>query len=411
MSKSVRASEIASLKAVLEQCLHEDSSNLESILNKVDQLAWAAGRGLHAHLLQLLFNVNLEEDEARRQWEAILKHRSALEATLRRPVPLRVAAMDTLIEANRRMARPRLLEMLSQSRPLPGDLMDPISGLRTRDYIDDQMPREIGRAQRYNLNLSIVHMEIDDFPAVVEELGHAIGSLLQREVAGVISSRIRNIDYAARSGSGRFVLLLTETDRMGAYHVADRIRSSVEEFYLERRVNGRPFGLTVSAGVASYPEDADGPEALEGRAIEAYYTARVRGKGRVAIHHHERREYLRLSMQNQDLQVTLIPEGSERSAAGAMKNISSGGVLFDSDTPIELGRIVHILCRNRKESDQVLIPGRVVRIEKFDNEEGARYEVGVLFDLNVEEQLEGVIEFLERFTVRPEQPEDQPRPA
>ncbi len=411
MPNPVRPEEIASLKTALEGCLHEDSSNVESLLNKVDQLPWAGGRGLYANLLQLLFNIILEEDEARRQWEAILRHRSGLEAALHRPVPLRVAALDLLIEANRRMARPRLVEMLAIARPLPGDLMDPVSGLRTRSYIDDQMPREIGRARRYNLNLSFIHMEIDDFPGIVEELGPAIAVLLQREVAGVINGCVRNIDYAARSGSGQFVLLLTETDRMGAYQVAERIRSNLEEFYLKRRVNGRPFGLSVSAGVASFPEDADGTESLEARALEAFYAARARGKGRVAIHYRERREYIRLSLQNQDLQVTLIPEGASPSAAGAMKNISSGGVLFDSDTPVELGRTVHILCRNRREADQVLIPGRVVRIEKFDNDGGARYEVGVLFDLNIEEQLEGVIEFLERFTAGPDLMEDQPRPA
>ncbi len=55
----------------------------------------------------------------------------------------------------------------------------------------------------------------------------------------------------------------------------------------------------------------------------------------------------------------------------------------------------------------MLIPGHVVRIEKFETDAGARYEVGVLFDLVVEEQLEGVIEFLERFTSAP--PSDQPR--
>ncbi len=104
--------------------------------------------------------------------------------------------------------------------------------------------------------------------------------------------------------------------------------------------------------------------------------------------------------------MTLIPEGAETSAPAAMKNISSGGVLFESDKPIELGRMVHILCRNRREADQVLIPGRVVRIEAFESSGITRYEIGVLFDLVVEEQLEGVVEFLERFISGTDEPED-----
>ena len=58
----------------------------------------------------------------------------------------------------------------------------------------------------------------------------------------------------------------------------------------------------------------------------------------------------RLMLESEDLQVTLVPEGSEPSAPSTMKNISSGGVLFESDTPVALGRTVHILCRNRRET-------------------------------------------------------------
>ena len=58
------------------------------------------------------------------------------------------------------------------------------------------------------------------------------------------------------------MVILPETAGEAAIFVADRIRQKASEFYLERRVNGRPFELTASAGVASFPEDADGPEEL-----------------------------------------------------------------------------------------------------------------------------------------------------
>ena len=161
--------------------------------------------------------------------------------------------------------------------------------------------------------------------------------------------------------------------------------------------------------MASFPRDGSSAQELVRKAGDAYFTARARGRGRVAIHDPERREYVRLEMGNEDLQVTLVPEGAEPSAPGALRNISSGGVLYESEKPVALGRLVHILCRNRRDADQVLIPGRVVRLERFESDAGERYEIGVLFDLVVEEQLEGVIEFLERFTAAGEQPpEDAP---
>jgi diguanylate cyclase (GGDEF)-like protein len=407
-----RADEIASIRAELQGCLHEDAINLEWILEKAERLAWGFGHGVHSNLLLLLFNLTFDEDEAKRHWEAMLNHRVSLQAALGRVVGLRVAALDYLVALNRQTSRPRLFELLQSHRAGEQEMVDPITGLHTRRFIDEQLPREAARARRFKIALSFVHLEIDGFPLLVEQMGSTVGTVLLQEMAGIIGSCIRNIDYASRISGAQFGLLLTETDRMGAYYVSERIRQRVEEYYLERRVNGRPFGVTASAGVAAFPEDADGAEDLAEKACEAYFTARARGPGRVAIYYRERREYIRLAMNNEDLVVTLIPEGSVDSSPGSMKNISSGGVLFESATPIDLGRTVQILCRNRRESDQVLIPGRVVRIEKFESDEGERYEIGVLFDLVVEEQLEGVIDFLERFTAEPAEPpepSDEPR--
>lgn len=413
MPPSSRADDISSIRAELQTCLNEDPINLEWSLEKVDRLAWVFGQGTYSNLLLLLCNLTFPEDEARRHWEAMLRHRALLEEALGRPVALRVAAMDYLIGLNRQTSRPRLLELLHFPRAGDREMSDPITGLHTRAFIDEQLPREASRAKRYSIDLSFAHIEIDDYVRFAEEMGPTVGTVLLQEMAAIINGSIRNIDYAARLSGAQFGLLLTETNRMGAYYVADRIRQKVEAYYLERTVNGRPFGVTVSAGVASYPEDADQAEDLAARAFEAYFTARTRGAGRVAIYYRERREYIRLALDNDDLQVTLIPEDSSEGAPASMRNISSGGVLFESEIPVEIGRFVQIRCRNKREADQVLIPGRVVRIEKFESDAGERYEIGVLFDLVVEEQLEGVIDFLERFTAEPsgpsaEQP-DRPR--
>ncbi len=397
-TESRRAQQISALKKQIQEILHEDPANLDWVLQKVDRLSWSAGEGVHSSLMLLLANVALEEEPARREWEAILRHRQDLERALRRRVPLRVALLDRLVEANRTLARPRLLEVLQTDRPLEGELTDRVTGLHTRSFLEDQIPRELARARRYHLHLSLIHLEIDDFSRIVEEMGQTVGPILLKETAAIITSCIRSIDYSARLSAAQFALLLTETDRMGAYYVADRIRQKVEEFYLERRVDGRPFELTVSAGVAAFPQDAGDDVELQRRACEAFFTARTRGRHRVAIHCPERREFLRLTLDNEDLQVTLLPEDAATKSPATMRNISSGGILFESDTPIELGRSVQILCRSKPHADQVQIPGRVARIERFEEEGGDRYEIGILFDLVVEEQVEGIIELLERLS-------------
>ena len=394
---SARRAQVAALRAEVCALLNEDPNNLEAALERVDRLNWSVGPHPHATLLLLLFNLAVNEDEARRMWEAMRTHQARMEEALGRPVALRVAAFDWLIEQNRSTSQPRLLELMQTHRLSSTEIVDPVTGLHTAGFLQDLLPRELGRARRFKLDLSLLHIEIDDFAALAEQFGPTLGTILLKEVAAILASSVRNIDFAARVSAAQFLLLLTETDRMGAYHLAERIRQQVEEFYLERRVDGRPFAVSISAGVASFPADAKPAADLLRCAREAWFNARTRGSNRVAIFHHERREFLRLSVSHDDLQVTLLPEGSESSSRGTMVNISSGGILFDSEVVIDLGRMVHVLCRSRADADQVLIPGRVVRIERFDSGEGTRYEIGVLFDLVVEEQMEGVVEFLERF--------------
>ena len=396
--------EIASLKADLQAALNEDPLNTEQLISRVDQLAWSVGSGLYSGLLLLLCNIDVGEEEARRLWDAARDHRLKLEQQLGRSVALRVALLDHFIATNRHTSRARMLDMIQTHRPGEREMSDTITRLHTAAFFNDQLPREIGRARRYTLPIALVHAEIDGFAGIVERFGVSIGSVLLKEVSSVIAGSIRDMDYAARMEGARFSLLLTETDRMGAYYVADRLRQQVEAYYLERQIDGRPFAITVSAGVAAFPQDADSAEDLVAKACEAYYNARARGPGSVAIHYRERREYIRLESPTDRLKVTLLPEGDSSAALADMKNISSGGVLFESDRPMQLGRMVQIQCRNLQEGDEVLIPGRVVRIERFDVNGAERYEIGVLFDLVVEQQLEGVIGFLERFTAGEETP-------
>ena len=99
-----------------------------------------------------------------------------------------------------------------------------------------------------------------------------------REVAHVIEQSVRNIDVAARYGGEEFVVLLVETERETALAVAERIRERIREAGF--MANGVP--LTVSIGVAGYPDDADRREDLLNKADWAMYLAKRRGRDQVA---------------------------------------------------------------------------------------------------------------------------------
>ena len=105
-----------------------------------------------------------------------------------------------------------------------------------------------------------------------------VGDRLLREVAILLNNNVRDIDVAARLGEDEMALLLPETDRNAALSVAERFRQEMEEFFATRESGGKPVNLTVSAGVACYPDDAATPEALLERAAQALYQAKAMGR-------------------------------------------------------------------------------------------------------------------------------------
>ncbi|MGH2683141.1 MAG: diguanylate cyclase [Actinomycetota bacterium] len=160
-------------------------------------------------------------------------------------------------------------------------ITDGLTGVWNRRYLSLTLAKEIERAQRFQRPLSILMVDIDRFKDVNDAHGHLRGDEVLVELSRRMMSRIRGeIDTLARFGGEEFIIVLPETPREGARVVADKLR---------RAVRGKPFvsdvgsevRLTVSIGVAVYPEDGTGPEELMQAADVAMYKAKRRGRDRV----------------------------------------------------------------------------------------------------------------------------------
>lgn len=155
---------------------------------------------------------------------------------------------------------------------------DDLTGLYDRGYFDVALEREMSRAQRYGRPLAMVMADIDRFKRFSDAYGHQMGDLALQHVAGLLLGAVRATDYVCRYGGEEFAIVLPETDLSRALVMAERARSSIEV----RAVNvGTLVSLTVSLGVAVYPDHApDGPT-LVARADEALYAAKAAGRNRV----------------------------------------------------------------------------------------------------------------------------------
>ena len=159
---------------------------------------------------------------------------------------------------------------------------DSLTGLYVRRYFLAKFQDEIHRAERYGKILSIVMADIDRFKRVNDTYGHTTGDRVLEAVGKFLEKNIRDVDVVARFGGEEFVILLPEADKYEAYTVSERLRQKFSKIKFD---NLPP--LTISLGIASYPEDGKDLEILIKRADAAMYAAKLSGRNKVIKYTHD----------------------------------------------------------------------------------------------------------------------------
>ena len=158
--------------------------------------------------------------------------------------------------------------------------VDDVTELYNARYLLSAVDNEVRRAERYENGLSVLFLDLDRFKLVNDRYGHLVGSDTLRRLAQLLLASVREVDTLARYGGDEFTILLVDTDHRVAMSVAERIRSSVEEALFE--VAGEAsLRLSVSVGVASYPQHGRERNALLDAADKAMYRAKSLGRNQV----------------------------------------------------------------------------------------------------------------------------------
>ncbi len=160
-------------------------------------------------------------------------------------------------------------------------ITDGLTRLYNHRYFKEFLIRELDRAKRHQLNISVVMIDIDYFKRYNDAHGHQAGDMLLQEIARLFSENIRKIDMAARYGGEEFALVLLETNKRAATVVAEKMKNLIEEYPFpneETQPNGR---ITISMGLATFPDDASTFDGLVGVADKRLYIAKQQGRNQV----------------------------------------------------------------------------------------------------------------------------------
>jgi diguanylate cyclase (GGDEF)-like protein len=159
-------------------------------------------------------------------------------------------------------------------------ITDGLTKIHNHRFFQDQLSREVKRAERTGSPLALVLLDIDDFKQLNDRYGHAVGDEVLQLLSTVLIEETRDHDLVARYGGEEFAVLAPATDREGALQLAEKLRTAVAEHRFFSKGSSTPLSITVSIGLALYHGDR---VAFFDEADRALYEAKAIGKDCVVV--------------------------------------------------------------------------------------------------------------------------------
>lgn len=161
-------------------------------------------------------------------------------------------------------------------------IRDPLTGLFNRRYMEESLEQELLKAKRYGRSLGVIMLDIDHFKRFNDTYGHEAGDLVLRELSVFLQNHIRLTDIPCRFGGEEFTLILPEADMALTQQRAEQVRQGVAAIRV--KVQGQTLAsITISEGVAVYPENGPTGQDVLRAADEALYKAKQKGRNHVVI--------------------------------------------------------------------------------------------------------------------------------
>jgi diguanylate cyclase (GGDEF)-like protein len=169
-------------------------------------------------------------------------------------------------------------------------IRDPLTDLYNRRYMEESLRHEITRAKRRSQQVGVIFMDIDHFKSFNDIYGHQIGDLVLKKIGQVLLNRLRSEDIVCRYGGEEFVIIIPESDKADLLLIAEDLRKDIEEIEIDEIRDHQP-GITVSIGVASFPEDGENKDTLIRAADTALYEAKNRGRNQIVFYDRKMKQF------------------------------------------------------------------------------------------------------------------------
>ncbi len=148
-------------------------------------------------------------------------------------------------------------------------MIDPLTGVLNRRFLDEILPKEISRAERLKHDLAFAMIDVDGFKSVNTRFGHVVGDQVLTEVAHLLQAHLRVSDSIIRYGGDEFLVLMPDTDEQGAQAAVERIQDRVDRWNSTGVIAN--YKMSLSCGVAVYRKGSSVAEAIEAADQKMYH--------------------------------------------------------------------------------------------------------------------------------------------
>ena len=306
---------------------------------------------IYAKVVASLLSVSLSPDLARSVAGDILAHHAQLSLRLESDVDIRVAAMSYAVANPSIIAGPVVVDrdLLALSQRLAA--VDELTGLYNRRFLDVYLAKEVKRSRRHGNPLSILFVDVDDFKGINDGHGHDVGDAVLSGLGQEIQGLLREEDFAARYGGEEFVVVLPQTDTDGAQRFAERLETRLAMAHLPGGI-----AVTVSGGIATFPENGSSVPELVRAADDALYLAKQNGKAHTRVAGPEKRS----SKRTPSSVPVMVFTDDQPLGQVTLRDVSEAGVSALTPAQIQPGEVIRISVQGESPLAAQEVVARVI---------------------------------------------------
>jgi len=366
-------------------------------------LADEFGPEIYSEAIYRLARLEMEPAQARDCLLAIVAHQGVLSRALRRNVSLLTATCDYFMQVDPMVREPVLLEVRLLQQKEQHAERDELTGLLNRRAFNQELPREIERFRRFGHGFALLMLDLDHFKEFNDEHGHPAGDKALLDIGSILTDTARLYDRVVRYGGEEFAIILPQTSGVESLAVAERIRTAIAQHSID--LCGRDLGsITVSIGLACYPNDGLDMAGLVESADKALYTAKEH-RNCVRQYLDSKRNHRRFTLSS-PLGLMLQTSKLGSFTASAL-DVSFGGLRCSATAALPPATVLHLVLSDATRSINLPLRAEVRRLDATGND---TYQMGLAFQLdNVEDQMK-LVALLDGH-LAPQRSDDEPRPS